>query len=137
MRQREIADTEGMVAITEEKEGLERTLWAVNRTVDQKKSKSTQQQTIDDHMRLKRLGLQDELKEQQRSVQEYTLEKDKMQKEILVLKKLRRDQNEERASLNLKLLQLEQLCVQGKSNLVRKEREWRECKELNKNLSSK
>ena len=55
-------------------------------------------------MRLKRLRLKEELAEHQTFLEEHSREKDKMQKEILVLKKLRRDQNEERKALGLKHL---------------------------------
>lgn len=129
LRQREITVTEALVALTEDKEELERIAWAANRKVDEVKVDRNKQKTIDDQMRMKLLSLKEELREHQDVILDRSREKDKMNKEILVLKKRRREQNEEMKELSLKHLQQEQLLAQGKSTHARKSRELDECRD--------
>ena len=71
-------------------------------------------------MRLRALTLKDERNDNLTEVNTSHKDKDMIQKEIIALKKIRREQNEEKKTLNIKLMNMEQLISASKQKLIRK-----------------
>lgn len=65
-------------------------------------------------MRLKGLKLKDERNDNLVETNTFGKDKDMIQKEIIALKRIRREQNEEKKSLNIKLMNMDQLISASK-----------------------